>query len=217
MNSPHALDHVCDLIPDGAVYQCSGPADRPPTAFTYISGGVTALFGLTPDEVYADADRFFRLIHPDDLPRLMETAYDAIRAGRPFDLRFRQHHVDGTVRLVNNRCRGEFGPDGRVYWNGVVVDVTDRERLAAELGDRNAELERADADLRAAVARVRELEAGIVTMCAWTRTIKMDGRWVPVEEFLLTKFGLRVTHGISDDARRRVEAELRATRDGPSA
>lgn len=217
MNTPHALDHVCDLIPDGAVYQCSGTADRPPTAFTYISGGVTALFGLTPDEVYADAGRFFRLIDPDDLSRLMETAYEALRAGRPFDLQFRQRHVDGTVRLVNNRCRGEFGPDGRVYWNGVVVDVTDRERLAAELEGRNADLERANADLRAAAARVRELEAGIVTMCAWTRTIKMDGRWVPVEVFLHDRLRLRVSHGISDDALEKVRAEMRAARDGPSA
>ena len=87
---------------------------------------------------------------------------------------------------------------GRRLVGGIAVDVTERERAKAEL-------RRANEELRAALDQVRRLEESLVTMCAWTRTIRMDGRWVPVEEFLREKFGVRVSHGISDEALRRMQ------------
>lgn len=339
MKTPHPLKRVCDLIPDGIVYQAVGPPDGPPTEFTYVSGGVEAVLGVTPEEVYDDPGALNRGVHPDDLPRLVALMAEAGRTGRPVDYRFRQYHRDGSLRYLLNRAQAAVGADGRMVSNGVVldetprvvaeqrladkqarfrafmdhspaigwlkdeagrhvyisprfekvfgvgaadwvgktayelypeevarefeandrrvlatgraeelvervrdgagnetlwhvykfpvsdssgkqyvggtaVDITVRERQAAELRDRNAALERANADLRAALDRVRELEAGIVTMCAWTRTIRMDGRWVPVEEFLLDRLGVRVSHGISDTALERVKAEMAA---GPTA
>ena len=298
------------------------------------SEGLEAACGLAPGSFGGTVDAFRALIHPDDLPGLAAAATAAERAGAAVDAAVRQHHRDGSVRWVHCRSRPEAGADGRVYWGGVVtnvtarveaerrladsearfrafmdhnpavgwmkdeagrfvylspyfqrlfgvegdwlgktdwdmwpddlarqfvendrrvrdggaavhtvekvrdpagaetrwqvikfpfadaaggrcvggtaVDITDRERLAAELRARNADLERANADLRAAAARVRELEAGIVTMCAWTRTVKMDGRWVPVEEFLQNRLGVRVSHGISEEALERVKAEMAA-------
>lgn len=88
----------------------------------------------------------------------------------------------------------------RRYVGGIGVDATERERAKAELKEKNAELQEA-------LDQVRRLEQSLVTMCAWTRKIQMDGRWVPVEEFLLSKFGVRVSHGISDDALRNMERE----------
>ncbi len=40
---------------------------------------------------------------------------------------------------------------------------------------------------------------GFVTMCAWSRTIEYQGRWVSVEEYLKLRFNLDVTHGISPE------------------
>jgi PAS domain S-box-containing protein len=81
---------------------------------------------------------------------------------------------------------------GRRYVGGVGVDVTERERVKAELRQRNAELQ-------AALDKVRQLEE-LVTMCAWTRRVRLGDRWVSVEEFLTERLGARVTHGISEDA-----------------
>jgi hypothetical protein len=39
-----------------------------------------------------------------------------------------------------------------------------------------------------------------VAVCAWTRRIRWEGRWISIEEFLQKRFGLEVTHGISDEA-----------------
>ncbi len=60
-------------------------------------------------------------------------------------------------------------------------------------------INRADQAHQAERARRRELERYVV-MCAWTRRIRMDGVWVPVETFLEDRFGIQVSHGISDEA-----------------
>lgn len=61
-------------------------------------------------------------------------------------------------------------------------------------------------EVRVLYRRMRELET-VLTICAWTKRVKHRGQWVSVEEFLLQRFGLRFTHGISDEAARRLELE----------
>ena len=47
--------------------------------------------------------------------------------------------------------------------------------------------------------RVHDLE-NLITVCAWTRRVQWEGRWVSFEEYLLKRFHLRCTHGICDEA-----------------
>ncbi len=42
--------------------------------------------------------------------------------------------------------------------------------------------------------------APLLRVCAWTRQVELDGVWVPFETFLRVRFGLKVTHTISDQA-----------------
>jgi len=61
-------------------------------------------------------------------------------------------------------------------------------------------------EVRVLHRRTRELEA-VVTMCAWTKRVKHRGEWVTVEQYLLDRFGLHLTHGISDEGKRHLELE----------
>jgi len=54
--------------------------------------------------------------------------------------------------------------------------------------------------------RMHELET-MITVCAWTRRVKFKGRWVSFEEYLHTRFNLRFTHGISEEASRKLQME----------
>ncbi len=38
-----------------------------------------------------------------------------------------------------------------------------------------------------------------VTVCAWTRRVQWQGRWIPFEDYLAQRFNLRCTHGICDE------------------
>jgi hypothetical protein len=51
-----------------------------------------------------------------------------------------------------------------------------------------------------AARKTRELEQkveGLVTMCAWSRTIEYEGEWISFEDYLQRRFGIRTSHGIS--------------------
>lgn len=80
--------------------------------------------------------------------------------------------------------------------------------LIGDLIQRQQETERAAAaareqfleELRASHARIESLQRGMLTICAWTKTVWNGERWMPVEEFLSEHLDIPVSHGISDEA-----------------
>jgi len=64
------------------------------------------------------------------------------------------------------------------------------------------ELAKALAELETATAEFKKLQSHLQIICAWTNRIKMeDGRWVTITEFLDNYLHIKVSHGISPDAR----------------
>lgn len=48
--------------------------------------------------------------------------------------------------------------------------------------------------------RSREEDERMVAMCAWTRRVRWHGEWVSLDLFLKERFGVEITHGISEEA-----------------
>jgi hypothetical protein len=46
--------------------------------------------------------------------------------------------------------------------------------------------------------QIQKLHA-LITMCAWSRRVQYQGQWVPLEEYLRKRFGIRISHGISKE------------------
>jgi CHASE3 domain sensor protein len=49
----------------------------------------------------------------------------------------------------------------------------------------------------------------VVTICAWTGQVKLDGQWVRLDEYLQRRFGLSVSHGLSREAADKMATELK--------
>lgn len=49
----------------------------------------------------------------------------------------------------------------------------------------------------ALLRRLHRLES-YIAICAWCRQVRVDGRWMPFEEYLLLQNDLRATHGICE-------------------
>ncbi len=83
---------------------------------------------------------------------------------------------------------------------------TERKVKAIEL---NHAIEKAkrDAQMEMAQKKIKQLEE-IVTMCAWSGKIQMDGKWVKIEEFLNKRFGIKVSHGISEEEAEKVFKQI---------
>lgn len=66
------------------------------------------------------------------------------------------------------------------------------------------------------VRRLHQLE-GLIKVCAWTQRVQWEGHWVTFEEYLAKRFNLHCTHGISDEAARKLGQEIAHTPVPPDA
>ncbi len=54
---------------------------------------------------------------------------------------------------------------------------------------------------------LKERITGLVTICAWSKTVRYQGEWISFEDYLKRRFGIDVTHGISPaEAQRLIES-----------
>ena len=126
----------------GAVYQFrrNGPGQY---AFPFASQQVTALFGVTPQEVTEDASRLFAQIHPPDLPALLESIEHSAQTLTPWRHRFSvQARTAGTeAPILEGHAAPRTAPDGSVVWHGFVTDVTDRVKTERAIQQARMDLE----------------------------------------------------------------------------
>lgn len=105
--------------------------------------------------------------------------------------------------------------DRMVYLNVFMgVSIGTSLFLAAAMGESRrfeAEQARLISELQSAADKVRRLEE-FVTFCAWTGRVRWKEEWVPVETFLKERYHLSVTHGVSEEAKKRILAEFRQPR-----
>jgi hypothetical protein len=59
---------------------------------------------------------------------------------------------------------------------------------------------------RTLVNRIGELESYVV-MCAWCRKIRIDGRWISIEDFLDKKIKIQTSHGMCEVCHEKLAAE----------
>jgi PAS domain S-box-containing protein len=113
------------------------PVDRRGTI--YISPQTEAILGYTPDEWYADPDLWRKIVHPDDRERPLPVGTD------PYASSYRLIAKDGREVWIHDQSRPVYDDAGNlVYWQGLLLDMTDQRRTL-EL-ERALELERLEAD-----------------------------------------------------------------------
>jgi len=81
------------------------------------------------------------------------------------------------------------------------------------LEHQNIQLRETLARVEATTVEAKRLGEQVQTVCAWTKRIKDEGKWVSFEDFLGKHYGLRFTHGISGEAMRDLEKQLEKIRE----
>lgn len=66
------------------------------------------------------------------------------------------------------------------------------------------ELENALADLNASTEQIRQLQGQLQVVCAWTKRINVEGKWIPLDEFLTDKLNAKISYGVSPEAMQEV-------------
>ena len=70
------------------------------------------------------------------------------------------------------------------------------------------ELERALAELQDSTREIRNLQSQLQAVCAWTQRLRIEGKWVALDEFLTNKLNVKISHGISPEALAKIKREL---------
>jgi hypothetical protein len=70
------------------------------------------------------------------------------------------------------------------------------------------ELEQTLAELQESTREIRNLQSQLQVVCAWTHRLRIEGKWVTLDEFLTNKLNVKISHGISPEALARIKREL---------
>jgi preprotein translocase subunit SecF len=125
--------------------------------------------------------------------------------------------LSGIAWWLADRLSGyHYSSEFFSYWNGSICFVAFAviglvvAQLKQTLDKRehtNAELAKTLADLEHSTETIRELRGNMQVVCAWTKQIQVQGRWVSIEEFLTNHLNIQLTHGISPEAIRALVEE----------
>ena len=131
--SERDLRLIVDTIPAGAaLLSATGEVE-------VVNEQMAGYFGKSIEELrrWGTTDA----IHPDDLPRVLETMQHSLATGAPFDSEQRHRRFDGVYRWF--RVRGlPIRDDGGaiVRWNILHIDIDERKRAEDELRERERQI-----------------------------------------------------------------------------
>ncbi len=158
------LQRLIDNVP-GVIYRYimnSDGSDR----FTYISPRCREIYEVDPEIVLQDSNSLWRLIFPEDIAPMRTGALRAIETLQPWNMEYRICTDSGTIKWLQACASPEVTEEGHVFWDGVVLDISDRKRAETILDRYRATLE------DKVRARTLELEEANQSL---ERLAKLDG------------------------------------------
>ncbi len=109
---------VCTLSPEGEV--------------ELLNRQVLDYFGKTPEDLknWSTSDA----VHPDDLPRVIDSWRRSVETGQPHELELRQRRADGVYRWFHSRADPARDTEGRITgWYMLLTDIDDRKHAEEKL------------------------------------------------------------------------------------
>lgn len=102
-------------------------------SFTYVSEGCRSVLGLDPEELLAEGSVYLDLMEPADRALFLDSVQRSAETLQPMETDMQVTARTGERRWLRSWSRPRRQPDGRVVWDGVALDVTDRKRAEEEL------------------------------------------------------------------------------------
>ena len=158
-----------------------------------VNRSVCEITGYSEEELLQRS--FQDITHPDDLDLDLANVHKML-AGEinDYQMEKRYYHKNGAIVWV-------------LLSVSLVRDKKERPRFfISQIQDITTRKE-SERQLEAAAAEIAKLRKGLLKICAWTKRIEIDGRWIPVDEFLSDHLHLKLTHGMSVEGARLFQKE----------
>ncbi len=116
----------------GVIYRADFDGNR---HLQYLSPGFAELTGADADEFLSNERKPIEdLIHPEDRCAARQTVREAVSRKSPYAAEYRINRKGSGERWIQDRGRGEYGPDGELLWlDGALFDITEKRLLESQL------------------------------------------------------------------------------------
>jgi PAS domain S-box-containing protein len=148
-----------------------------------VNRSICEITGFSEKELL---ERTFQdITHPEDLDADLANVKKMLSSEiDTYQMEKRYIHKDGSivwillsVSLVRNKS-GE-----PLFFIAQIQDITRQKKSEQQLAK--------------AAAEIKRLQEGLLKVCTWTKRIQVDGKWIPMDEFLTTNLHLKLTPGTS--------------------
>jgi diguanylate cyclase (GGDEF)-like protein/PAS domain S-box-containing protein len=118
------LRSIGDNLPHGAIYQGARELDGS-YCFYYMSAGIENICEIKPEDILRDINCFHHLFLEEDFQKLLPAIDESFRNLSVFNIQLRIRTPTGKIKWLNFRSTPRSLNDGRIVWDGIVIDVTD--------------------------------------------------------------------------------------------
>jgi PAS domain S-box-containing protein len=133
------IRQIGDYLPGGFIFQVLVEPDGR-HRLLHISAGVMRINGVSPQQALEDIGILYRQYVDDDRARCAAVLAEAERTFSEYRMEVRMRRPDGEVRWCLQTAAPHRLPDGRLLWNGIELDVTERKQAEVALRDSEARL-----------------------------------------------------------------------------
>ena len=132
------------LLPDGSVQ------------FPFVSDGCREIYGLEPEQIMNDAALVMNYVHPGDARAFNESVAKSAQTLEAWEWQGRVQLPGGEEKWIRGNSRPTREDDGRIVWDGILLDVTQRIRNVELLRSAKTEAEAARVEAERANAAKSE-------------------------------------------------------------
>lgn len=122
---------LLENLPGGVYTRRQAPSGA--IDYTFASSSYRSIFGIDPQAILDDSQYLVGLIHPDDRQGFIESIAEASRQEKLWTREFRMIKPSGQLVWVRSQARPYRGEDNAIFWDGIIVDITDAQQHKALL------------------------------------------------------------------------------------